>query len=261
MGAGLYPYNRRFRGARMRAVATRTVSLTAAWKPHWTAGRSAAVLGPMDIHVKVGQLFFVGFDGAADGPALRDYLGEVRPGGLIHFARNIESADQVTALNGALQTALDEAGSPSPFVSVDQEGGRVSRLRRILPPLPSAAQLVPAGEARITGYGRALGEALAALGFNADFAPVVDLSSPGAVNGIGDRSFGRTPPGSSAARAPSSRGSRRRGSRPGSSTSPGSARPTSIRTWDCPSARAARTRCGIATCSPSASSRTRPPAS
>jgi len=144
----------------------------------------------MDLPVKVGQLFFVGFDGAADGSALRDYLGEMRPGGLIHFARNIESAEQVTALNGTLYDVLKASGCPVPFISVDQEGGRVSRLRKILPSLPTAAQLVPLGEARIREYGRALGEALAALGFNADFAPVVDLSAPGAVNGIGDRSFG-----------------------------------------------------------------------
>src|SRR5262245_44273928 len=149
----------------------------------------------MDLNVKIGQLFFVGFDGAADGPALRDYLGEMRPGGLIHFARNIESAEQVTALNGALLAAVEEAGCPMPpFISVDQEGGRVSRLRKILTPMPSAAQLVPLGEDRIRAYGLALGEALAALGFNADFAPVVDLSSPGAANGIGDRSFGEDAP-------------------------------------------------------------------
>jgi beta-N-acetylhexosaminidase len=55
----------------------------------------------MDLHVKVGQLFFVGFDGATDGPGLRDYLAEIRPGGLIHFARNIESPEQIVALNRA----------------------------------------------------------------------------------------------------------------------------------------------------------------
>lgn len=140
----------------------------------------------MDLRVKVGQLFFVGFDGAADGPALRDYLDAVRPGGLIHFARNIETADQVRALNRVLASRP----GPMPFISVDQEGGRVSRLRKIFPPLPSASQLAPMGEARLRDYGRTLGAALGALGFNADFAPVVDLSSPGAVNGIGDRSFG-----------------------------------------------------------------------
>jgi beta-N-acetylhexosaminidase len=150
----------------------------------------------MDLRVKVGQLFFVGFDGTVDGPALRDYLDAVRPGGLIHFARNIESAEQVRALNDALMQASEGAKAgrgasvPAPFISVDQEGGRVSRLRKIFPPLPTAAALASLSEARIRDYGRALGAALGALGFNADYAPVVDLSSPGAVNGIGDRSFG-----------------------------------------------------------------------
>jgi len=144
----------------------------------------------MDITVKVGQLFFVGFDGAADGPGLRDYLSEIRPGGLIHFARNIESPEQIMALNRALYGIVGRAGCPAPFVSVDQEGGRVSRLRKVLPGLPSGAQLAALGEPRIHDYARALGRALVALGFNADFAPVVDLSTPGAINGIGDRSFG-----------------------------------------------------------------------
>lgn len=142
----------------------------------------------MDLPGKVGQLFFVGFDGTEDSASLRDFLAEVRPGGLIVFARNILDPAQMQALNAAL---LESAPGPAaPFISVDQEGGRVSRLRTLLPALPTAAHLGMLEEGRVLAYAGALGQALTALGFNADFAPVVDLSSPGAANGIGDRSFG-----------------------------------------------------------------------
>jgi beta-N-acetylhexosaminidase len=140
----------------------------------------------MDAQSQIGQLFFVGFDGTADSPSLRAYLEELRPGGVILFARNIVDAEQVRSLNAFLFERLD----PKPMIAVDQEGGRVSRLRGVLPPLPAAVALADRTDEAIRDYSRSLGRALAALGFNTDFAPVVDLSTPGAVNGIGDRSFG-----------------------------------------------------------------------
>lgn len=148
----------------------------------------------MDLATKVGQLFFVGFEGTEDSEGLRKYLAEIRPGGLIAFARNIVDADQMRSLNAALLSLSAEVATRSevaPFISVDQEGGRVSRLRALLPPLPTAADLSRLEATRVRAYAEALGRALDALGFNADFAPVVDLSEPGAANGIGDRSFGQ----------------------------------------------------------------------
>lgn len=140
----------------------------------------------MDLESRIGQQFFVGFHGAAGSPELARYLKELRPGGIIFFTRNIENMEQVRELCEFLRSAVD----PRPFIAVDQEGGRVSRLRGLLPPLPPAAALAPLGGDQIRAYARALGGVLASLGFNTDFAPVVDLSSPGAANGIGDRSFG-----------------------------------------------------------------------
>lgn len=140
----------------------------------------------MDLDSTIGQLFFVGFDGTLPSRGLEQYLARLRPGGLIHFSRNIVDGPQVRNLNQVLLAAV----TPPPLIAVDQEGGRVSRLRSILPPLPPAASLARESDERLTAYGGALGAALAALGFNADFAPVVDLSSQGAPSGIGDRSFG-----------------------------------------------------------------------
>jgi beta-N-acetylhexosaminidase len=145
----------------------------------------------MDLEIKIGQLFFVGFNGTEPGPALDAYLDRLSPGGVILFARNIASAGQVRDLNEHIARSCEDGTAEwAPFIAVDQEGGRVSRLRSILPPLPTAASLAGESDTRIRDYGRALGVALRALGFNTDFAPVVDLSSPGAASGIGDRSFG-----------------------------------------------------------------------
>lgn len=140
----------------------------------------------MDLAARIGQTLFVGIDGTEDSPSLQTYLRTIRPGGVVIFGRNITSADQLQALTRTVARSVD----PAPFLAIDQEGGRVSRLRTLVPDLPAAATLATWSEARLVAYARDLGDALAALGFSMNFAPVVDLSAPGAANLIGDRSFG-----------------------------------------------------------------------
>src|SRR5881628_2572337 len=135
--------------------------------------------GPMpkdglSLEDKVGQLFWIGFRGTALEPPLRSLLERVRPGGLILFARNIESAPQVRSLNDALNGFL----RIPPFIALDQEGGRVNRLRPILGPIPPNLAL-----ARRRAAARAVGQqagamvgALRSLGFSVNLAPVLDLS-------------------------------------------------------------------------------------
>ena len=73
---------------------------------------------------KIGQLFMVGFEGTSVTPDLAAFIKEYKPGGVILFSRNLESIEQIVELTNALQ-----ACSPhSPLlISIDQEGGRVSR--------------------------------------------------------------------------------------------------------------------------------------
>lgn len=141
-----------------------------------------------DLAALCGQIVWVGLEGPEVTPAEWRLLERIRPGGITLFRRNVHDAAQVRALNDSLSAAL----RPAPFLAVDQEGGRVSRLDGILTELPPAAEWARRGDASLVArlaYWKGVG--LRALGFNVNFAPCVDLSEPGEPNGIGDRSFGR----------------------------------------------------------------------
>lgn len=139
---------------------------------------------------RVGQMLLVGIEGPVlDGP-VRELLQEIRPGGVVLFRRNCESTEQIASLTRSIRGLFE----PAPVLAVDEEGGRVTRLTPPLPPLPPAADLgrlaMPASS---QWFGALIGRALRTLGFHIDFAPVVDLSRPGASDGIGDRAFSDTP--------------------------------------------------------------------
>jgi beta-N-acetylhexosaminidase len=138
---------------------------------------------------QVGELLFLGLDEVEPTSGLAQFLDDLRPGGVILFARNLESAPQV----GRLIASVVRTQAGRRLVSVDQEGGRVDRLRPILGPLLPALTLAQRGEREVKEYGGLVGMALRGLGFNMNFAPVLDLSEPGAANGIGDRAFGNDP--------------------------------------------------------------------
>lgn len=108
-------------------------------------------------------------------PALHCLLSEVQPGGVILFARNLTSANQTWHLLRDCQACCREPL----FFCVDMEGGKVDRLKQIFGPAPSAAEVFATGDKRIQRkHGRIIGECCRALGFNVDFAPVVDLALP-----------------------------------------------------------------------------------
>src|SRR5437868_4015318 len=91
-------------------------------------------LSSLSLDEKVGQLFFIGIPGPElDGPTL-ELLNAVHPGGICLFARNIKTREQTRQLLDALRSFL----AMTPLLSVDQEGGLVDRLRRIMTPMPAA---------------------------------------------------------------------------------------------------------------------------
>lgn len=144
----------------------------------------------LPIEQKVGQLFIIGLPGPnleGDAAAL---IREVHPGGVCLFARNIREAKQTRDLLDAIRQTLPV----EPILCVDQEGGLVDRLRRLVTPMPAAADIeTPAQAAKL---GDIIAETLRILGFNLDFAPVVDVGTPersAAENGIYSRTFGSSP--------------------------------------------------------------------
>ena len=147
---------------------------------------------------RAAQLLLVGFEEAlVPPPALRAFVGEAPPAGVILFGRNVASCPQVSSLTRGLR-ALWPSGAQTPLVAVDQEGGRVARLKAPQCPevvaLPAVRALGAHGDAETTrGLARALASQLAALGVNFDLAPVADVDTNPANPIIGDRAFGATP--------------------------------------------------------------------
>ncbi|CAN1565860.1 BglX Beta-glucosidase-related glycosidases [Rhabdaerophilaceae bacterium] len=126
------------------------------------------------------------------------FFGEHKPCGFILFRRNIETPDQVKALVSQMR---DAAGNPDALVLIDQEGGRVARLRPPhWPVYPSGADygalwtLDPdlAGEAAFLGA-RLIADDLNQLGINVDCLPVLDVPVEGSHGVIGDRAYGSEP--------------------------------------------------------------------
>ncbi|MEQ8653326.1 MAG: beta-N-acetylhexosaminidase [Kiloniellales bacterium] len=136
------------------------------------------------------------------GPSLDQeearFLQEADPLGFILFARNIETPEQVTALTGSLRALVGRDDAP---ILIDQEGGRVQRLRpphwRAAPPAGDfgrlAAKDLAAARRAVYLNHRLIADELIALGITVDCAPVVDLRHQGAHEVIGDRAFGGAP--------------------------------------------------------------------
>ena len=123
-----------------------------------------------------------------------DFFAGVKPFGFILFARNCADPNQVRALCEALRTAVGDANAP---ILIDQEGGRVARLK---PPHWSARPAArhfgllfesdPAGAREATYLSmRIIAHELRALGINVNCAPVLDVPVEGAHDVIGDRAF------------------------------------------------------------------------
>ncbi|HEV2531245.1 beta-N-acetylhexosaminidase [Phenylobacterium sp.] len=126
------------------------------------------------------------------------FFRDVKPWGFILFGRNVETPDQVRKLTDALRGTV---GRPDAPILIDQEGGRVQRLRaphwRTYPPGRAYGRLAgndPLLKREIARLGaRLIAHDLAALGINVDCVPVLDVPDPAGHEIIGDRAYGQTP--------------------------------------------------------------------
>jgi beta-N-acetylhexosaminidase len=140
---------------------------------------------------RIGQHLFIGLAGTELTPATRRLLNTVQPGGIVLFARNVENAGQLRAFCRALQTEFPFR----PLVAIDQEHGRVNRLREITGELPTIPQLKAAGATEtVEDFGRTIGRWLHQLRIDINFAPVLDLElfDDKTDNALRERCWGRT---------------------------------------------------------------------
>ena len=152
----------------------------------------------MTLEQKIGQMLLFGWQGetpeasrtvSAHAQALVD---DFAVGGVIFMGRNVGPPEQTRATISELQARARANGLPPLFVAVDQEGGRVQRLGP-----PHYPKRLSAREVGATGdpeqaraHTRAIGAELRDLGFNWDFAPVLDVNNNPRNPVIGDRSYG-----------------------------------------------------------------------
>jgi beta-N-acetylhexosaminidase len=140
----------------------------------------------------LGQLLLVGVPAPELDVETAKLFRRIQPGGFVLFGRNVKSARQLRQLVDDLRDLSQE----EPIVAIDQEGGRVSRLKMIGNEPPNAQQLRDKGDdSLIRTHGELTGELLRLFGFNLDLCPVLDISfNDEADNSLRGRCWGTSVP-------------------------------------------------------------------
>lgn len=139
-----------------------------------------------DLAALARSVIAVGFTGDSVADAPLDALRAFGPGAIVLFARNIGRPGDVRAL----VTALRRIAETPPLIAIDQEGGRVARIREGVAQLPAAMAVGATGDGDLCErLGVLLGRDLAELGISVDFAPVADVASHSGNTAIGTRAY------------------------------------------------------------------------
>jgi beta-N-acetylhexosaminidase len=140
---------------------------------------------------RVGRLFVLGFEGVELTDELVSFASRYGLGGVVLFAKNCPDAGTVRYLCDEIHTRLkDPDDGWTPLVLIDQEGGRVERIKEGVPRLPPAATLAELGVEEIERLASEQSAALKGLGIDVNLAPVCDVVRTAESGVIGDRSFG-----------------------------------------------------------------------
>lgn len=146
----------------------------------------------MTLEEKIGQLFIVGFEGKEVDESLEELIEDYKVSGFIFFKRNIGSKNEIINLIDDLNTVNKNNKIPL-FISLDEEGGNISRLNHIFERTPTAANIAKIDDIEKSfKHGNEIGKRLLSLGFNLDFAPVLDINTNPKNPVIGNRAFGNT---------------------------------------------------------------------
>ena len=155
------------------------------WGRGWTTtALSSAVAGRVrgPLHENdLGQLLFVKLNELRWGSTLEHTLRRLSPGGVLVDAPLPNGADDLREFLSKLACSVPAV----PFLALREEGGLVDPLEAFLPPLPSPRVAAGNGLAAVERLGELVGAAIELLGFNTNFAPLLDLASPSLIPGRG----------------------------------------------------------------------------
>ncbi len=145
----------------------------------------------LELKKKIGQMFLCGFDDIKINNHIENLISNYYLGNIILFSRNLKDENQIIKLNNDLKNSIKNNTGYTPFISIDEEGGSVSRLRDIYGEF-LGHYAIGALNDRETAFniGQDIGKKLKDLGINMNLAPVADINSNPENIGIGIRSFG-----------------------------------------------------------------------
>lgn len=144
----------------------------------------------MTMEEKVGQLFIVAFQGKGVNNEIKELIEKYKVSGVILFSGNISDKENTKYLIKELKT-INEKNNPPLFISVDEEGGRVTRMPSDIEKTPASSVVGKKNDVNFAReVGTTIGKNLNLLGYNMNFAPVLDIFSNPKNTVIGDRAFG-----------------------------------------------------------------------
>lgn len=138
-----------------------------------------------------GQRLMAGFDGTRLNDDLKFLINTIKVGGIILFARNLSSPDQIKDLCFSAREYALQHGQPPIFISIDQEGGQVARLKAPFTQFPGNPAMKTKEDAVF--FAETTAKELTEVGINMDLAPVLDIAHKGINSIMAGRAFGSDP--------------------------------------------------------------------
>jgi beta-N-acetylhexosaminidase len=151
------------------------------------------MIAGMSLDEKIGQMIIAGISGTTFDANAKNLITKYKVGGIIFYTNNLVNPEQTVQLLNQMKS--ENVPNPLPLLlSIDQEGGKISRLPGGLISFPTNKEIGSINNSQFSyKVGTLLGRELKGYGFNLDFAPVLDVNSNPKNPIIGDRSFGNNP--------------------------------------------------------------------
>lgn len=151
-------------------------------------------INKLSLEQKIGQLLVIGFTGTELTKELREHIRKHHFGNIIYFARNLEGKEQIIELSRSLQELVLEVNGVPAFITIDQEGGMVTRIFDGGTFFPGNMAFASVGNPDYTYLeGKYMAKELLNLGINFNLAPVLDVNNNSKNPVIGVRSYGDDP--------------------------------------------------------------------